>query len=155
MALPASWPPRPASGRRSIRFYKTATATGNFADNAFMFAEATSANTFLHTPYVAPGGEQTQAAVGDLTAPGSPMGAGAGTHDANPDPRVPVVPPPYPQIWSFSIRIVNVTGNALEVSFDGTHVQGYVPGNTSVIYLHRHESGIALRGNGAFHVEAW
>jgi hypothetical protein len=152
---PTSWPPRPATGLRSIRFHATGTATGNFSDNAFMFAEQTGANTFLPTPYVAPGGEQTQAKLGDLTVTGSPMGAGVGTYDVDPDPRVKVVPPPAPQIWAHSITVTNLAVADLELSFDGTHVHGFVPASTSVTYLHRHESGIAVRGNGTFHIEAW
>jgi hypothetical protein len=40
MPFPAAWPPRVASGRRSVRFYVTGTATALFADRAFMLLDA-------------------------------------------------------------------------------------------------------------------
>lgn len=39
MAFPLGWPPRSASGARNFRFYTGGTATANFSDNAFLFAE--------------------------------------------------------------------------------------------------------------------
>jgi len=39
MAFPASWPPRPPSGRRSIRFFVRGTATALFADSAFLLLD--------------------------------------------------------------------------------------------------------------------
>lgn len=40
MPFPASWPPRPPSGRRSIRFYVAATATADFEDRAYLLRDA-------------------------------------------------------------------------------------------------------------------
>ncbi len=39
MPFPASWPPRPPSGRRSIRFYVHGTATALFTDSAFLLLD--------------------------------------------------------------------------------------------------------------------
>lgn len=39
MAFPAGWPPRTASGQKSLRFYLTGTCTANFDDNAFLFSQ--------------------------------------------------------------------------------------------------------------------
>jgi len=47
MPFPAGWPPRPASSRRSLRFYATGTASANFEDNAFLFRDANYALVFL------------------------------------------------------------------------------------------------------------
>jgi hypothetical protein len=55
MAFPDGWPPRRASGRRSIRFYKAGTLTANYADNAFLFIDEPSANTFTPVPYIRAG----------------------------------------------------------------------------------------------------
>lgn len=161
MAFPASWPPRAASGIRSIRFYATGSATANFSDNAFMFAEMAGANTFVPTPYVPPGGVNVQASIGDLTAPGSPMGGGRSAYDSNPDPHMlsaPIPPPPLTQIWGKAIRVINgnaVGGAAMYLSFDGATVQGVVLAGTDVIYWDRYESGIAIKGSGTFYIEAW
>ena len=38
MALPAGWPPRTASGQKSLRVYLTGSGTANFDDNAFLFS---------------------------------------------------------------------------------------------------------------------
>lgn len=154
MAFPAGWPPRPASSVRSIRFYTTGTATANFTDNGFLFASGAGANTLTPTPYVPPGGERTQAILGSATVSGSPMGGGRNTNDSNSDPRVNSPPPPVAQIWAGSIRVTATTAD-LEISFDGTNVQGIVKLGTSAVYLKRYESGIAVRGAGTFYVEAW
>lgn len=42
MPFPAGWPPRAATSHRSIRFFVGATATANFVDNAFLFAEGSN-----------------------------------------------------------------------------------------------------------------
>ena len=57
--------------------------------------------------------------------------------------------------WSQSIRL-RATTEDLEFSFDGTDVHGKVIAGTEVVFLDRHESGIALRGNNSvFVLEAW
>lgn len=38
MAFPAGWPPRTASGQKSLRVYLTGASTANFEDNAFLFS---------------------------------------------------------------------------------------------------------------------
>lgn len=38
MAFPAGWPPRTASGQKSLRVYLTGTATADFDANAFLFS---------------------------------------------------------------------------------------------------------------------
>ena len=159
MTLPAGWPPRPASGTRSIRFYqKIATTTGNFSDNAYLFAAGTGANPYTPLPYVAPGS----------TAPVSigtpPIGSGRDAHDSGADPALGTAEPasPVAMIWSRCIIIVNNFSGAtdLELSFDGTNVHGYVKAGEVREYFDRIEAGIAVRfpgggGAGAVAIEAW
>jgi hypothetical protein len=156
MALPVGWPPRPASGLRSIRYYLVGTATANFVDNAFLFADQATANTYKPLPYVPPGGEGVTVALGDLAVSGSPMGGGADPHDAISDPRYgPPVPVPHPMLWCRVLRITSTSG-ALEFSFDGVVVHGRVGAGLTVTYQERFEAGVALRGAGAgFVIEAW
>lgn len=155
MALPTGWPPRPAEGIRSIRFYITGSATANFSDNAYLFSDQASANTFNPLPYQIPG-DNTPIAVGDLTAGGTPSGTGQEARDANilaPSGEQAV---PHPMIWAQTIRICNDSGaNDLEYSFDGADVHGKLLPGEQVIYRNRFEAGIALRGNGTFRIEAW
>lgn len=138
MPLPASWPPRAPSGRRSIRFYKTGTLTANFADNAWIFADAANlANPYTPLPKIAPGSNT----VVNLGA--SPQGTGQNDADD-----------PAPMIWANSLRIT-VTGGNLEFSFNGTDVHGLVLSGATGLYRERVESGISVRGTGTFYVEAW
>lgn len=90
MAFPAGWPPRPATGTRSLRFYKGLTAaTANFSDNAYLFSDGVGASTIRPTPYVAPG-DTSAVHVGELSATlsvgtqpgGSPAGGGRDPRDA-------------------------------------------------------------------------
>jgi hypothetical protein len=147
MAFPSGWPPRPASGRRSIRVYKTGVVTASFDGAAFLFIDDVGANTFLPIPFVAPG-SSTVVAVGTTGIPGSPLGGGEQDKEAT-----------KPSIFSCSIRIVNIGAGDLEISFDGTNIHGYVKENAEVIYKDRYEAGIALRGVGGatptYRVEAW
>lgn len=158
MVLPAGWPPRPASGRRSIRFYKSGTATADFADSAYLFSDVANANTFAPTPYVKPG-STAPVAVGDLTKGGSPMGGGVDVHDVDPTTSdTTKQPAPHNMIWAFGIKVINDGPGDLEISFDGTNVHGVVLAvEKYTLYWHRHEAGIAVRGAGgaAFRIEAW
>lgn len=156
MPFPATWPPRGASGTRSIRFYKTGTTTALFSDNGYIFADTTSANPYVALPFVPPGGERVTAAIGS-----PPIGGGRDAHDANSDPAAGVIAPPPPtMIWCRAIIIHNDSANAIEISFDGVNVHGFIPGGVTVVrtYFDRFEAGIALRGFGGvggFKVEAW
>lgn len=47
MPFPLGWPPRPASGQRSIRFAANGTSTANFFDSAFLFAVANQATAMI------------------------------------------------------------------------------------------------------------
>lgn len=138
MALPASWPPRPPSGRRSIRFYKTGAGTAAFSDNAWIFADpANNANPYTPLPVIQPGSNTT------VSLGPSPQGTGQNNSD------------PPPMIWANAIRITAVGGN-VEFSFNGTDVHGIVLAGTNAIYRERAEAGISVRGAGAtFYVEAW
>lgn len=139
MALPAGWPPRSASGRRSIRFYKAGTGTANFEDNAYLFSGNADANTYVPLPVVQPG---SNAVVNIGSTP-----SGTGTND---------VGAPVSMIWSNGIRVCNDGAGTIEFSFDGTNVHGKIAANQSVVFWNRYEAGIAVRGAGiAFHVEAW
>ena len=159
MAFPAGWPPRVATGIRSIRVYVTGTATATYADNAYLFSQVTSANTFGATPHV-PSGQESAAPGWAATAlPAPPMGGGADTPwSANPDPKLnpPVPTQPTPMIWAKAIKITNLDmTNTLLFSFDGTHDQGQVLANSTFWYFDRYEAGIAFKGNGNFVLEAW
>lgn len=149
MPFPANWPPRAPSGVRSIRFYVTGTATANFNDNAWLFADDVGANNYTPLPEVKPG--STAAVV----VPPSPWGAGA--PKGNPDPAAgPILAQPPAMLWCRGIRIVNAGGGTLEFSFDGTNIHGVIPANTTQEYFDRFEAGICVRGASAvFHVEAW
>jgi len=156
------WPPRPASGRRSIRFYAAATCTTAFGDNAWLFYQDVGANTIDPLPYVAPG-STAAVSVGNINRAGSPMGGRQIFEDAA--PRTHENPPAtqeqanYPQIWSGSIRVYNAGAEDVEISFDGTNVHGYIAAGQSVTYKDRFEAGICVRAVGAgattCYVEAW
>lgn len=160
MPFPTSgWPPRPASGVRSIRFFVSGTATANWSDNAYLFIDDAGANTYEPMPYVAPG-STTPVQVGTRTSPGTPMGGGSDPRDVLPGDTLGHV---KAQIWANNIRICNDGGADLEFSFAVTDdmgagalpVQGVLKPNEQVSYRNRYEAGIALRGAGAFRVEAW
>jgi hypothetical protein len=137
--------------------YITGTATTAFSDNAYLFSQVTSANTFTPTPYVPPGQEAAVPGWAATQIPVPPMGGGQNANDAVPDPRLnpPVAGPPLPMIWSNGIKISNTSGTLLLFSFDGVNTHGQVLGNSVVIYWTRFEAGIALKGGGTFVVEAW
>lgn len=139
MPFPAQgWPPRLPSGIRSIRFYKTGTATANFQDNAWLFSEGTTPTTYTPMPVVTPGSNAPVAV---------PNSTGGGTVSAS---------DPVPMVWSGNIRISNDGGGDLEYSFDGTNVHGKVKANESLAYRNRYEGGISVRGASAvFRIEAW
>jgi hypothetical protein len=88
MAFPEGWPPRPASGRRSIRFFidTGVNATADFADNAYLFSDGISANTFKQTTTLTAGDEKKPTPVGApdpiFDAGGSPLGTGRHPGDA-------------------------------------------------------------------------
>ena len=155
MALPAGWPPRPSEGRRSIRFYASGSATADFADNAYLFIDATSANTYVPLPYVAPG-SNTTINLGSLLVGGTPSGTGQDIHDANLLAPLGQQAVPHPMIWSSSIIVHNDSAADLYISFDGTNVHGVVTVvQKYCFYWNRYESGIAVRGTGLFRIEAW
>lgn len=146
------WPPRPASGRRSVRIYLSGTTTANFSDNAFLFSQDPGANTFTPTPHVVPGSSET-VTNGDLTRGGSPSGGSRDPRDASP------IPPPVPMIWCNTMRIMNDGAADIEFSFDGTIVQGLLKAGEKLEYRERMEAGISIRAPGgtgvAWRLEAW
>lgn len=134
---PEGWPPRLPTGKRSIRFYVTGTATANFADNAWLFSQQTGANTYTPLPVVKPG------SIDPVSVP-NPSGTGRQADD------------PIAAIWSQTIRICNDGGGVLEYSFDGTNIHGKVLANEAFTYRNRFEAGISVRGASAvFRIEAW
>jgi hypothetical protein len=151
MPFPAGWPPRVASGRRSIRFFVSGLATANFSDNAFLFSQGIGANPFSPLPYVPPGGELAKAPA--TVIPPSPQGTGVSPQFASPQEGA-VAPA---MIWAFGIMICNDGGGPLSYSFDGTNVDGVVlASDPPQVFLYRHEAGIALQGLGvSFRVTAW
>jgi hypothetical protein len=140
MAFPVGWPPRPASGVRSIRFYTRGIPTPDFADNAYLFVDGVGANPFLPVSSVRPG-EDVSAPdyAGPHVVPSEPMG----TSQRGDDPK--------PMIWSGTIWIMNTGTGILQFSFDGINVHGEVPPAPyhQRVFRNRYEAGIALRGGGA------
>ncbi len=158
MPFPPGWPPRAASGRRSIRFFAEGTATANFSDNGLLFADGAGANTFIPLPVVKPGSSEP------VHIGSNPQGGGTNIPtDVAPDTHKGVtglqqaVPPTM--IWAQMIAIANTGVGTLEFSFDGTNVHGRVEAGERRIFRMRYEAGIALKGNGAdvptFEIEAW
>lgn len=144
MPVPSTWPPRPPSGQRSIRFYKTGALTANFADNCWVFGDAANnANPYTPLPPVVSGTTGAPTVV-----PPSPWGGGQNDPDSPPT-----------MIWAGTLRIT-VVGGDLEFSFDPANppviVHGKVLASDRVaVYRNRFEAGIAVRGTGTFYVEAW
>jgi hypothetical protein len=146
MAFPAGWPPRPAGNTRSIRFFKSGNATVNFSDNAYLFIDGVSADTFTKTPVVAPG-DLTPVAFGDGTKSGGPAG---GSNNLDPATK--------PMLWANTIVVYNDSGADLEISFDGVNIHDKILAAEPTqwhLYRNRHEAGIAIKGNGAFRIAAW
>lgn len=146
MAFPQGWPPRPASGVRSIRFFQSGNATANFSDNAYLFIDGVSADTYTKTPVVAPG-DLTPVAFGDLTRGGGPAGG-----SPNSDPVTKA------SMWANTIVVYNDSGNDLDISFDGSNVHDRILAAETPkyhLYRNRHEAGIAVKGAGAFRIAAW
>jgi len=104
---PPAYPPPFPTNYKSIRFYATGAATGDYGDNEFAFER--------------------------------------------PDPKDPAEPE---QGWSNSIR-VRAVGGDLNISFDGTTDHGFIPSGEAQTYWDRFEGGIAVKGAGTFHIEAW
>lgn len=164
MPFPAGWPPRPCSGRRSIRFFVSGTTTANWSDNAFLFIDDPGANTFVPMPHIKPG-ELTVVEVGNRNVPGSPMGTGSNPNDILPGDTFGHV---KALVWANSIRIFNDGVNDIEYSFAVTGdagapalpVHGVIKTTESFSFRDRYEAGIALRfpgggGASAFRIEAW
>lgn len=153
MPFPVGWPPRPATGIRSIRFFASGTTGVAFSDNAFLFSDMPTASTLNPTPVAKPGIQTTGIE--------SPMGGGQVPENARPD--LPPTPPgyadPHPMIWASTIRVWNDGAAAIEISFDGATVHGEVAAGKEWICRNRYEAGISLRGKAfalvAFRVEAW
>jgi len=163
------WPPRPASGRRSARMYQNVSiplsgATTPFGDHAFLFIDVAGANMMVPLPYVEPG-STVEVDIGDIDIAGSPVGTGMRAEDAAPpeheNPPATQQQVNYHQLWANSIRIYNEGPNAIEFSFDGVNVHGYIAVGQAVTYKDRYEAGISIRRIGAagvaniVHVEAW
>lgn len=150
MAFPVGWPPRPCSGRRSIRFFVSGTTTGFWADNAYLLIDDVGANTFVPMPYIKPG-ELTAVAVGDRNVPGSPMGTGSNPNDILPGDALGHA---KALIWANSIRIFNDGSADLELTFGASTengpIQGVVKAGEEFTYRDRYEAGIGLRwANGS------
>ena len=131
MAYPATWPPVQSPTRRSLRFFVADTATDDWVDFAYIFADQAGATNATATPVVVPGSHDT------VNFPEAPMGS---------------------QAWSGNIRICNdsLTDIDLEYTFDGDNVQGVLKKGEQVILRNRWEAGIAVRGDGAdFRIESW
>jgi hypothetical protein len=147
MPFPTGWPPRTPSGIKNIRFFVEDTATANFNDQAYLFADQAAANPYTPLPFVRPGeGVSKPGYTGPHVVPTNPAGTGQLDKDA-----------PHPMIWSEHILVVNLDLVIdLEISFDGSTVHAVIPANSERKFSDRREAGIAIRGNGAdFRIEAW
>jgi hypothetical protein len=136
----------------------TDTATAAFADKAYLFFDQAGAFPYKSTPYVAPG-SLIPARVGDTTVSGSPMGGRQIAEDVAPrehqNPPATQEAATKPNAWCFQLLVRNDGPAALEISFDGVKIDGYIPSGAERVY-ERHEAGIAVRGAGAvFRIEAW
>ena len=135
MAYPQSWPPQQSSGKRSIRFFTSGTSSSDWTDNGFMFGEQPGASNMAPVPTFNYGTHDT------VTIPPNPQGPTSATMD---------------QVWCGNIRICNdSTTVPLEFTFDGTNIHGRLLKGEQIIYRDRWESGVAVRGGGAFRIEAW
>ena len=165
MPYPAGWPPRPASGVRSIRVFITGTTTANFSDNAYLFFDIAGANqvtpnTQLTPRSVNPSWNQPTT-TGTVSQSGSPSGNSSPTGTATGGPNSgQATNIDYPMIWSNGIRIINDGASSLQYSFDGTNVAGIVKAGEDLYYYNRFEAGIAVNfpaggAGSAFRIEAW
>lgn len=145
MPFPTGWPPRVASGTRSIRFYKAATATANYSDRAYLFADEPGANPYVPLPAVFPGDDVSNPAYdGPHDIGANPAGTGQRGDD------------PHPMIWSSEIKIINKGATPIFFSFDGVNDHGEVSAGTELHMSGVYEAGIAFRGSGNdFVVFAW
>lgn len=149
MPFPDGWPPRATSTVRSFRFFQAGATTADFADNAWLFSSAASANSPL--PYVAPG-STLPVVVGPVA------GGGRDLHDAHNGQAVPVA-----QFTPRFCRVYNDTAGpnvTIQVSYDGTNVHDEILAGEVHEYEDRHEGGISFRikpthGAAAFRVVAW
>jgi len=156
MAFPTDWPPRPAEGRRSIRFYAEGTTTDDFEDTAFLFKAGVGANTYVPLPVVAPG-STAPVEIGNRSAGFTPAGTGANDAD---DPTAMLTAQTI--MISYDVPAVP-TGELLEYSFDGVNVHGVLHEGEHLYYRDRYEAGIAVRGvpiapdTGVvpYRIEAW
>ena len=136
MPYPLNWPPLPASGSRSIRFFKSETATTDYADNAFIFIDDVGANTYTVIPTVR---------YGDVTSVINIGAASPGSTNAK-------------QVCANTIQVTNDGAVDISISFDGTNEQGIVKVGETVCWRDRREAGIALKvtaGTCAYRAEAW
>lgn len=141
MAFPQGWPPVPPSGRRSFRVFTSGNATGNYSDNAFLFHLLGS--NVEPVPVVKPG--QPNSTEGDY-----------GTANINQKTVVPPTPQGFNDyIYPATIRVYNDGSSELRISFDGTNDHGAVKAGEMGYYRNRYEGGIAVKGSGAFRIEAW
>jgi hypothetical protein len=157
MPFPAGWPPRPATGRPSLRFFRAGLATAAFDANAYLFSDGTAANPYTPLPVVRPGSS-------DPVHIGSgPSGTGRAASDAAPNTHVGVSglqqAVPKEMIWSQMIAIYNKGAGELQFSFDGTNIHGSVQATERRLFRMRYEAGISIRGVGGstpdFEIEAW
>jgi len=154
MAIPANFPPKKPSGIRTLNFYKEGTATTDYADNAYLFADGVGANPFTAITKLAPG-DISDITYGTSTQSGQPMGGGSLNGPANTtgtQAKAPLV------LWSNSISITNTGANDILFSFDGTNTAGRVKAGTTKLYNFRIEGGIAIKSvsaTSAFYIEVW
>jgi len=154
MPFPTGWPPRPASGRRSVRVFITGTTASNYHENAYLFSQLTGAVTIDPTIFVETG-ERGQTALSSFEKGATPLGGGRNPHDAvqtfqNISPPLGDQAPPIPMAWIQTLKIRNQggAGEDLDFTFDGVNQQGFVGGGEISFYRNRFEAGIAVRIDG-------
>lgn len=145
MPFPTGWPPRVASGTRSIRAYVAATATANYSDRAYLWHQLPGANPYTPLPNVFPGDDVSNP---NYNGPHNIGANPAGTGQRGDDPE--------PMIWSSAIKIINKGATPIFFSFDGTNDHGEVSAASELLLDNVYEAGIAIRGAGNdFVVFAW
>jgi len=147
MAFPPDWPPGATDTVRSFRFFVAATATADFADNAYLYGNFPSANKPL--PFIK---------AGSSTPIDVPKAWGGGKAPEDAYEGVPVPTPHYTPRFVI-IRNLDPT-MVLQVSFDGVNVHDEFPPDTIFAYEDRQEGGIAFRfkpgtNAGDFNSSGW
>lgn len=160
MAFPAGWPPRPATGVRSIRFFATGNTSNNFSDAAFLFGDTSPKSQVDPVPVATP---RDSAAFGSDQRPSSPAGFSNTSAKGTSTPQTKVVPYRHASnIWIFNDGVKDLTftfDEATDIGA-GAGIHGVVKAGKDMLFRDRYEAGIALKSAvdnnaTAYRVFAW